>query len=98
MILGVTQSPQSKYEGFTLGQLFNKASAQGEVNYSVGYIDNPQPCEVTETRNCSIVLCYGGFCCRLGFDYTVTFKGTQNYCTYTGGPSGCTPHACIKNG
>ena len=69
------------------------------VDYSIGYIDDPKPCTITETRHCSVKLCFpGGWCCSVGFDYTINVKGTINSCKYTGGPSGCNPYACKKNG
>lgn len=79
-----------------------EALADGEGssgNYSKGYINNPQPCTVTETVQCSFSIPVKWLeWCKIHFSYTVDHAGTQNYCTYTGGNSGCSYHTCIKNG
>lgn len=79
--------------------LFSMANAQNEVNYSSGYIDDPQPCTVTTYHTCTISVCYGAWCCTVGFNYTLESEGTRNYCKFTGNPaSGCTWHECRANG
>ncbi|PWD99013.1 hypothetical protein [Marinilabilia rubra] len=78
------------------------AQAQSEgPDYSVGYINNPEECTITETVECTIggiiYTQWGPIDCTIGFSYPITHDGTQNYCTYTGGPGGCSFHTCQKN-
>lgn len=68
--------------------------------YSKNYLNNPQPCQGTETRHCSIIVGIPGtgYNCDIGFDYTVQFNGTQNYCVYTGNKlNSCSFHVCKRN-
>src|SRR5690606_41088477 len=59
----------------------------------------PQSCKGTETRRCDISVYVPGYGqCSVGFDYTVNFNGTSNYCTYTGNKDAyCNYHTCIRN-
>ena len=71
----------------------------GSGDYSRGYINNPTPCTVTETVQCSISVPIKWLeWCKFNFSYTVEHAGTQNYCTYTGGSSRCDYHTCKRNG
>ena len=77
----------------------------GAVDYSKGYINNPQDCKITEIRHCHIgatipafVPKIGGMKCSIDFDYTIKKDGKENFCTYTGGPSGCSYFTCKENG
>lgn len=75
------------------------ADPENTVDYSKGYVNNPESCTVTETVECSIPIyipVLKGFC-TVGFSYTLDYEGTRNYCTYTGGDSGCSFHECKKN-
>lgn len=71
----------------------------GGVNYSKGYINDPKICTISETVRCDIPIylpMYNTFC-KIGFSYTVKHEGTQNYCLFTGGSSGCSYHECKRN-
>lgn len=74
----------------------------GGVDYTTGYINNPVDCSVSKTGRCQVTgyIPIGNIWvnCSIGFNYSYLVKGTKNYCTYTGGPSGCTYHECEENG
>lgn len=74
-------------------------SGTGGVDYTKNHINDPQNCLVTETRKCTIAITIPkfGVLCTINFDYDVEVQGTQNYCLYTGGPSGCSFRECKKN-
>ena len=79
-----------------------EALAQDESGGGSGkqyHINNPQSCKGTETRRCDISVYVPGYGqCSVGFDYTVNFNGTSNYCTYTGNKDAyCNYHTCIRN-
>ncbi len=85
------------------------AQAQGEsgdgggIDYSIGYKDDPQPCTVVEyvqNEYCfEIWIPHYGWktVCEWTYSQKLEFPGIQNYCDYTGGPSGCSYHGCIRN-
>ncbi|WP_257669239.1 hypothetical protein [Parapedobacter tibetensis] len=100
MFLSMEKNEQDEWEFAAVS-----ASAQGGDGESGGtlkqYYDNdPLPCVGTETRHCDIAIVIPGTAiyCSVGFDYTVEFDGTQNYCDYTGNPQTyCNYHTCQRN-
>lgn len=72
--------------------------SEGGVNYNKGYMNDPQSCSVSETVSCSISVPIKWLeWCKINFAYTVQHPGTQNFCKYTGGPSGCSFFTCRRN-
>ena len=76
------------------------ADPENDVDYTKGYANDPQDCEVSETVRCEIPIEIPklGINCTIGFSYTVSHPGTKNYCLYTAGGSGCSYHECKING
>lgn len=77
----------------------------GKVDYSKGYVNNNQPCNVSQVVHCEFgftipdwVPYVGGTSCTYSWDKVIQKAGTENYCTYTGGSSGCSFHPCRENG
>jgi len=74
--------------------------------YSKGYLNNPEDCTITKSFQCSIgitipdwVPYVGGTKCESTWTQTKDFKGTRNYCTYTGNKeTTCSYHECKENG
>ena len=65
-----------------------------------GYIDAQEECDITNIVDCTVDLMIPGIgFCNLGFSYTVTVKGTQNFCKYVGGKDVyCNFFTCRSNG
>ncbi len=66
-----------------------------------GDIDNPQDCTVSESATEGVCFEVWVGCWKIACDWTYEdvqeYAGTQNYCTYTGGPSSCMYHECQRN-
>ena len=76
----------------------------GGVDYSKGYTNNPQPCTVVEYETHQY--CFKvyipwkgewGVVCEWDYSQRKEYPGTQNFCLYTGGGSGCSYFSCRKN-
>lgn len=69
-----------------------------------GYVDDPKECEISEVVHCTIggivnLPYVGPVNCSIDIPYTLTVKGTANYCIYTGNENmWCNYFTCRRNG
>jgi hypothetical protein len=101
LAINVISVSKTDISDLSLMSLMQRAQADPEsgVDYTHGYLNNPQECIVTVgTITCIFIWVPGYGYVDWCWESTEDYAGTMNYCMYSGNPdTGCTYHECQKN-